>query len=64
MYIPSRYPVKEFHERAGAKPTPQNDNTIKKDRRNYKNVFDAFIRTTKEEGVGALYKGLMPNILL
>jgi solute carrier family 25 oxoglutarate transporter 11 len=33
------------------------------DRRNYKNVFDALIRTTKEEGVVALYKGLMPNIL-
>lgn len=33
------------------------------ERRNYKNVFDAFIRTTKEEGVGALYKGLGPNIL-
>jgi len=33
------------------------------DRRNYKNVFDALIRTTKEEGVGALYKGLGPNIL-
>ena len=33
------------------------------DRRNYKNVFDALIRTTKEEGVSALYKGLMPNIL-
>jgi solute carrier family 25 (mitochondrial oxoglutarate transporter), member 11 len=33
------------------------------DRRNYKNVFDALIRTTKEEGVAALYKGLMPNIL-
>ena len=33
------------------------------DRRNYKNVFDALIRTTKEEGVGALYKGLAPNIL-
>lgn len=33
------------------------------DRRNYKNVFDAFIRTTKEEGFGALYKGLGPNIL-
>lgn len=32
-------------------------------RRNYKNVFDALIRTTKEEGVGALYKGLAPNIL-
>lgn len=33
------------------------------ERRNYKNVFDALIRTTKEEGVGALYKGLAPNIL-
>lgn len=33
------------------------------ERRNYKNVFDALIRTTKEEGIGALYKGLMPNIL-
>jgi solute carrier family 25 oxoglutarate transporter 11 len=33
------------------------------DRRNYRNVFDALIRTTREEGVGALYKGLMPNIL-
>lgn len=34
-----------------------------KDRRNYKNVFDALIRTTKDEGVQALYKGLLPNIL-
>jgi solute carrier family 25 oxoglutarate transporter 11 len=33
------------------------------ERRNYKNVFDALIRTTSEEGVGALYKGLFPNIL-
>jgi solute carrier family 25 oxoglutarate transporter 11 len=33
------------------------------DRRNYKNVLDAFVRTSKEEGVGALYKGLAPNIL-
>mmetsp|Transcript_17291 Transcript_17291/g.23819 ORF Transcript_17291/g.23819 Transcript_17291/m.23819 type:complete len:311 (-) Transcript_17291:408-1340(-) len=33
------------------------------DRRNYKNVFDALVRTTTEEGVGALYKGLAPNIL-
>lgn len=34
-----------------------------KERRNYKNVFDALIRTTKEEGVSALYMGLAPNIL-
>lgn len=33
------------------------------ERRNYKNVFDALIRTTTEEGVGALYKGLLPNVL-
>lgn len=33
------------------------------DRRNYKNVFDALIRTSREEGVAALYKGLAPNIL-
>jgi solute carrier family 25 (mitochondrial oxoglutarate transporter), member 11 len=31
--------------------------------RDYKNVFDALIRTAKEEGVGALYHGLAPNIL-
>ena len=33
------------------------------ERRNYKNVFDALIRTSSEEGVGALYKGLLPNVL-
>lgn len=33
------------------------------DRRHYKNVFDALVRTSQEEGVGALYKGLAPNIL-
>lgn len=33
------------------------------ERRNYKNVFDALIRTSKEEGVKALYHGLFPNIL-
>lgn len=42
----------------------QSDGMAKpEDRRNYKNVFDALIRTTREEGVGALYKGLLPNIL-
>jgi len=33
------------------------------DRRHYKNVFDALVRTSQEEGVGALYKGLAPNVL-
>mmetsp|Transcript_27271 Transcript_27271/g.57395 ORF Transcript_27271/g.57395 Transcript_27271/m.57395 type:complete len:313 (-) Transcript_27271:273-1211(-) len=33
------------------------------ERKNYNNVFDALKRTTSEEGVGALYKGLAPNIL-
>lgn len=33
------------------------------ERRNYKHVFDALIRTTTEEGIGALYKGLLPNVL-
>lgn len=33
------------------------------ERKNYKNVFDALTRTATEEGAGALYKGLMPNIL-
>ena len=33
------------------------------ERKNYKNVFDALTRTVSEEGVGALYKGLAPNIL-
>eukprot|EP00538_Stauroneis_constricta_P001016 CAMPEP_0119561230 /NCGR_PEP_ID=MMETSP1352-20130426/17069_1 /TAXON_ID=265584 /ORGANISM="Stauroneis constricta, Strain CCMP1120" /LENGTH=312 /DNA_ID=CAMNT_0007609393 /DNA_START=58 /DNA_END=996 /DNA_ORIENTATION=- len=42
----------------------QSDGMAKpEDRRNYKNVFDALIRTSTEEGVGALYKGLAPNIL-
>lgn len=31
--------------------------------RDYKNVFDALIRTAREEGIGALYQGLAPNIL-
>ena len=34
-----------------------------KEQRGYKNVIDALVRTTQEEGVGALYKGLGPNIL-
>lgn len=33
------------------------------DRRNYKNVADALLRTAKEEGFSALYKGVLPNIL-
>ncbi|CAM9684883.1 unnamed protein product, partial [Discosporangium mesarthrocarpum] len=32
-------------------------------RRNYKNVFDALQRCAREEGLGALYAGLAPNIL-
>eukprot|EP01006_Ploeotia_vitrea_P016223 TRINITY_DN46782_c0_g1_i1.p1 TRINITY_DN46782_c0_g1~~TRINITY_DN46782_c0_g1_i1.p1 ORF type:complete len:302 (+),score=-4.15 TRINITY_DN46782_c0_g1_i1:87-992(+) len=33
------------------------------ERRNYKNVIDALIRVTKEEGFSKLYSGLSPNIL-
>lgn len=33
------------------------------ERRAYKNVIDALIRITREEGMGRLYSGLMPNIL-
>lgn len=33
------------------------------DRRGYKNVFDALMRTTREEGFATLYKGLLPNVL-
>ena len=33
------------------------------ERKNYKNVFDALTRTASEEGTGALYKGLAPNVL-
>jgi len=33
------------------------------ERRNFKNVFDALIRTSREEGIGALYKGILPNML-
>jgi solute carrier family 25 oxoglutarate transporter 11 len=42
----------------------QSDGMAKpEDRRNYKNVFDALIRTAREEGFGALYHGVAPNIL-
>jgi len=42
----------------------QSDGMAKpKDRRNYKNVFDALMRTASEEGFGALYFGVLPNIL-
>uniref|UniRef100_A0A7S2WJZ8 Mitochondrial 2-oxoglutarate/malate carrier protein n=2 Tax=Mucochytrium quahogii TaxID=96639 RepID=A0A7S2WJZ8_9STRA len=33
------------------------------ERRNYKNVFDALIRISKQEGVSGLWRGLAPNIL-
>jgi len=32
------------------------------ERRGYKNVVDALIRVSREEGIGALWKGLSPNI--
>lgn len=42
----------------------QSDGMAKpEDRRNYKNVFDALIRTAREEGFSALYHGVAPNIL-
>lgn len=42
----------------------QSDGMAKpEDRRNYKNVFDALIRTAREEGFVALYHGVAPNIL-
>jgi solute carrier family 25 oxoglutarate transporter 11 len=42
----------------------QSDGMAKpEDRRNYKNVFDALIRTAREEGFSALYHGVLPNIL-
>lgn len=34
----------------------------KEQRRNYKNVFDAFYRIIKEEGVTTLWRGSMPTI--
>lgn len=42
----------------------QSDGMAKpEDRRNYKNVVDALFRTAREEGFGALYHGVAPNIL-
>lgn len=42
----------------------QSDGMAKpEDRRNYKNVFDALLRTSREEGLSALYQGVLPNIL-
>ena len=41
----------------------QNDlNLPKEERRNYKNVFDALIRTVKEEGIFALWRGSLPTV--
>ncbi|ODV90672.1 hypothetical protein CANCADRAFT_31550 [Tortispora caseinolytica NRRL Y-17796] len=40
----------------------QNDKALPiEERRNYKNVIDAFSRMIKEEGVGSLYRGVWPN---
>lgn len=33
------------------------------ERRGYRNVFDALIRISREEGLGKLWRGLTPNIL-
>jgi len=33
------------------------------ERRNYKNVFDAFARITKEEGILGLWRGATPTII-
>ena len=32
-------------------------------RRNYKNVYDAFSRIVREEGVGALWRGCTPTVV-
>lgn len=41
----------------------QNDTTLKpEEKRNYKNVFDAFSRIIKEEGVTTLWRGCGPTI--
>lgn len=42
----------------------QNDTTLRpEERRNYKNVFDAFSRIIKEEGILALWRGCSPTVL-
>lgn len=42
----------------------QNDTALPaEERRNYKNVFDAFNRIVKEEGVMALWRGCIPTII-
>jgi len=42
----------------------QSDGMAKpEDRKNYKNVADALIRTVREEGFAAIYQGVGPNIL-
>jgi len=42
----------------------QSDNNLPlKDRRNYKNVFDAIIRIVREEGILTLWRGSMPTVV-
>ena len=42
----------------------QSDNTLpKEERRNYKNVVDALIRTVREEGVFTLWRGSLPTVV-
>lgn len=42
----------------------QADNQLPvEERRNYKNVFDAFRRITKEEGILGLWRGATPTIV-
>ena len=42
----------------------QSDNTLpKEERRNYKNVVDAFLRISREEGITSLWKGVGPTIV-
>jgi len=42
----------------------QADNQLPlEERRNYKNVFDAFVKITKQEGFLALWTGITPTIV-